>query len=154
MKWNLNRSGVVAGLRVIVFDLNYRTVCVVVMQLVSLNWCHVNTIATVLCIEPEDFVGVKFLLPDCSCWQHIAHFWEKMLKFFSAVLPAPFPYLQIWTWDACRSGASLCSLLIIRLIVEIVLWVVGCWRGYLSGARCRLAYGPADATASHCLLLQ
>jgi len=26
---------------------------------------------------------------------------------------------------------------------------VGCWRGYLSGARCRLfAYGPADATAS------
>ena len=32
-------------------------------------------------------------------------------------------------------------------------WVVGCWRGYLSGARCRLAYGPADATATHCLLL-
>jgi len=25
--------------------------------------------------------------------------------------------------------------------------VVGCWCGYLSGARCRLAYGPADATA-------
>ena len=33
-------------------------------------------------------------------------------------------------------------------------WAVGCWRGYLSGARCRLAYGPADATATHCLLLQ
>ena len=33
-------------------------------------------------------------------------------------------------------------------------WVVGCWRGYLSGARFRLAYGPADATATHCLLLQ
>ena len=31
--------------------------------------------------------------------------------------------------------------------------VVGCWRGYLSGTRCRLAYGPADATATHCLLL-
>jgi len=26
--------------------------------------------------------------------------------------------------------------------------VVGCWHGYLSGARCRLAYGPADATAT------
>ena len=25
-------------------------------------------------------------------------------------------------------------------------WVVGCWHGYLSRARCRLAYGPADAT--------
>jgi len=32
-------------------------------------------------------------------------------------------------------------------------WVVGCWRGYLSGARCRFAYGPADATATHYLLL-
>jgi len=27
-------------------------------------------------------------------------------------------------------------------------------RGYLSGATCRLAYGPADATATHYLLLQ
>ena len=33
-------------------------------------------------------------------------------------------------------------------------WVVGCWHGYLSGASCRLAYVPADATATHCLLLQ
>jgi len=31
---------------------------------------------------------------------------------------------------------------------------VGCWDGYLSGVRCRLAYGPADATATHCLLFQ
>ena len=30
----------------------------------------------------------------------------------------------------------------------------GCWCGCLSGARCRLASGPADATATHCLLLQ
>ena len=29
-----------------------------------------------------------------------------------------------------------------------------CWYGYLSGASSRLAYGPADATATHCLLLQ
>jgi len=27
-------------------------------------------------------------------------------------------------------------------------------RRYLSGASCRLAYGPADAIATHCLLLQ
>jgi len=32
--------------------------------------------------------------------------------------------------------------------------VVGCWHCYLSGARCSLAYGPADATATHYLLLQ
>jgi len=30
----------------------------------------------------------------------------------------------------------------------------GCWCGYLSGTTCRLAYGPADATATHCLSLQ
>jgi len=30
-------------------------------------------------------------------------------------------------------------------------WVVGCWHGYLYGARCRLAYGPADANATHSL---
>jgi len=30
----------------------------------------------------------------------------------------------------------------------------GCCRGYLSGARHRLAYGPADATATYCLMLQ
>ena len=39
-------------------------------------------------------------------------------------------------------------------IRPVKIWVVGCWHGYLSGARCRLAYGPADATATHCLLLQ
>jgi len=33
-------------------------------------------------------------------------------------------------------------------------WVVGSWRCYLSGARCRLAYGLADATTTHCFLLQ
>jgi len=33
-------------------------------------------------------------------------------------------------------------------------WVVGCWHGYLPGVRCRFAYGPADTTATHCVLLQ
>ena len=33
-------------------------------------------------------------------------------------------------------------------------WVVGCWHGNLSGARYRLAYGPAYATATHFFFLQ
>jgi len=33
-------------------------------------------------------------------------------------------------------------------------WVVGCWHSCVSGSRCRYAYGPADATATHYLLLQ
>ena len=52
--------------------------------------------------------------------------------------------------DVSYSGA----LQISRWLIDWLNWVVGCWRGYLSGARCRLAYGPADATATHCLLLQ
>jgi len=32
--------------------------------------------------------------------------------------------------------------------------VVGRWQGYLSGVRCRFAYGPNDAAATYCLLLQ
>ena len=36
---------------------------------------------------------------------------------------------------------------------DAVVWAAGresglCWRGYLSGVRCRFAYGPADATAT------
>jgi len=31
---------------------------------------------------------------------------------------------------------------------------VWCWHGYLYGVRCIFAYGPADATTSHGLLLQ
>ena len=29
--------------------------------------------------------------------------------------------------------------------------VTGCWQGYLSGVRCTLAYGSADAMATHSL---
>jgi len=28
-------------------------------------------------------------------------------------------------------------------------WVVRCWHGYVSGSKCRFAYGPADSTATH-----
>ena len=41
-----------------------------------------------------------------------------------------------------------------RVCVSYPYTVVGCWRGYLSGARCRLVHSPPDATATHCLLLQ
>jgi len=42
-----------------------------------------------------------------------------------------------------------------KVIWPVKNWVVGCWHGYLSGSRCKLAiaYGPADGTATHCLLL-
>ena len=49
-------------------------------------------------------------------------------------------------WRCCLGGR--------KGIWPVKNWEMGCWHGYLSGARCRLAYGPADATATHCLLLQ
>jgi len=47
-----------------------------------------------------------------------------------------------------------CWLGVRKSVQPVKNWVVRCWCGYLSGARCKLAYGPADATATHCLLLQ
>jgi len=41
-------------------------------------------------------------------------------------------------WLGCRKG-----------IWPVKNWVVGCWCGYVSGSRCRFAYGLADATANH-----
>ena len=46
--------------------------------------------------------------------------------------------IELWRcWVGSRKG-----------IQPVKNWVVGCRHGYLSGARCRLAYGPADATVS------
>ena len=58
---------------------------------------------------------------------------------FSASLPSVLQHC----WLGGRKG-----------IRPVKNWAVGCWHGYLSGARCKLAYVPADATATHCLLLQ
>ena len=81
----------------------------------------------------------------------------------SVLIPTPFQRLNILT--SCSFVLS--SILAISQSLPSVLWccwlggrkgirpvknrVVGYWRGYLSGARCRLAYGPADATATHSL---
>ena len=75
---------------------------------------------------------------------------------------------DIFTWNILRHNCFMFNILWLKVpsvlwrcwlggrkgIRPVKNWVVGCWRGYLSGARCRLAYGPADATATHCLLLQ
>jgi len=54
---------------------------------------------------------------------------------------------------AVRMGFSLLTVFNVYFVL-MVSAVVGCWHGYLSGARCRFAYGPVDATATHYLLLQ
>jgi len=58
-------------------------------------------------------------------WQWVKKEWDQWLI---------FP----WSGQCFESSSGLWHL-----------WVVRCWRGYLSAARCKwFAYGPADATAT------
>jgi len=99
-------------------------------------------------------------LQKCKCWKWIV---TKILtvetvffnqiplpvtivnvqKLYSAQLPGNWPSVLWRCWLGDRKG--------IRAVKN---WAVGCWHGCVSGARCRLAYGPADATATHSLLLR
>jgi len=82
-------------------------------------------------------------LAVCSIY-HDMHMHCTLLLWFVVHLVWIWQPSVLWCcWLGGRKG--------IRLVKD---WVVGCWHAYLSGARCRLTYGPADATATHCLLLQ
>ena len=101
--------------------------------------CHINVNQLQLCclIICINIATKQQVINECLLWQCpflFCAFLIYMLHFnCSSVL---------WhCWLGGRKG--------IRPVED---WVMGCWRGYLSGARCRLAYGSADATAS--LLLQ
>ena len=66
---------------------------------------------------------LSFLQAICSC------------AFINKLNQSPLPLVLWHCWLGGRKG-----------IRSVKNWVVGCWHGYLSGARCRLACGPADAT--------
>ena len=68
---------------------------------------------------------------------------SEVLVIFAACLGCHIASSALTLLVRCQEGHPACKN-----------WVLGCWCGYLSGTRCRLAYGPADATATHCLLLQ
>ena len=60
-------------------------------------------------------------------------------------------FLHILTFISVSMCFSALTLLVGRQEEHLACknWVMRCWCGYLSGARCRLfAYGPADATAT------
>ena len=77
-------------------------------------------------------------------WHMTSHIHLDTFNIF--IYTALYTYLPsvLWRWLVGRQeGHPACKN-----------WVVRCWHGYLSGARCRLAYGPDDAIGTHCLLLQ
>jgi len=89
-----------------------------------------------LCIRPE-FIIHKILskLAECNslcgggCYSSVWGLIHLQCYFMPSV---------IWRcWLGGRKG-----------IWPVKNWVLGCWRGCVSGSRCRFAYGPADATAT------
>ena len=92
----------------------------------------------IICLEQGADLHMTQLMPlplTVSCF-------SKIQIGFTFLVPA-MPSVLWHCWLGGRKG-----------IRPVRNWAVGCWCGYLSGARCRLAYGLADATATHCLLLQ
>jgi len=83
----------------------------------------------------------KKIFNECICNYMYVCMSVYMLYFCMLLFPSVFDTVG---WAAGRASG----------IRPVKNWAVGCWRGYLSGARCRLAYGPDDANATHCLLLQ
>jgi len=83
------------------------------------------------------------------------YLWRKVAMYFSVVsilmhkLTLTDHCLQWFAFSALmllvgrQEGHPACKIRVVRY-----------WYGYLSGVRCRLAYSPADAIATHCLLLQ
>ena len=135
-------------------------------RLCRLLWgCHQGVGSLVWSLWPNELSIIwKFICPH---WK--GHFWGEYLlsclKVEGVWKLCCHCYFAAWLHWLAVIYFILC-----RMILPSVLWrcwlggrkgirpvkngVVRCWRGYLSGARCRLAYGPADATAAHCLLLQ
>ena len=81
--------------------------------------------------------------PMSAMYEIVRRAWSIIISLHTLLLLLLLPSVLWRCWLGGRKG--------IRCVKN---WVVGYWRGYLSGATCRLAYGPADATATHCLLLQ
>ena len=108
---------------------------------------HQHLVAGVICSQcnrlVQKFIVACWLLWHCGYWKFEAakSVLTRPTVLYSSLISLPSVLWRCWLGS--RKG-----------IRPVKNWVVGCWRGYLSGARCRLAYGPADATATHCLLLQ
>jgi len=109
-------------------------------------------------INSENFVQIckeYFLLCNCTGWPIKMHPQLKwsLLKNYSMIFNATwqfysnmctFTYYMVPSvlWHCWLGGRK-------KGIHPVKNWVVGSWRGYLSGAMCRFAYGPPDAAATH-----
>ena len=110
---------------------------------------HQNCVTVTLCVALSVCHKLEFYQNSCTnrggfwAWEFAAFVDALCHQFIFRVLYSLNVSSVLWhCWLSGRKG-----------IRRVKNWVVGCWHGYLPGARCRLAYGPADVTATHCLLL-
>jgi len=96
----------------------------------------------------------------CQCYLHFAL--QKLEDGKMYLLVSAHPGCPRQSPESCKMVVCVCGLwLTVVLDVQIKKYVGwqeghpackklsgGCWHGYLSGARCRFAYGPADAPAT------
>ena len=106
-----------------------RNACLIQFLILALYIYIVCSFITYASPHPFTFF-LTYLLP----YLHFPYYWHMVGLLQCACIDMP---LVLWRcWLGFRKG-----------IRPVKNWVVGRWHGYLSGARCRLAYGPADATA-------
>jgi len=136
----------------------------------QMTWHHQRS-ASLWLVRQEGANNNTGSLPSChwNFWND--HWWHDLLQLWLDVVCLDICLFCIRgcdIYDCCSFNTSLCfySAFILPSVLwrcwlggskgirPVKNWVVGYWRGCLTGARCRLAYGPADATATHCLLLQ
>ena len=111
-----------------------------VVCLFSLTWC--------LCYLISAFIVRKLKLD--TLFMPFAH---MMMAFTSCVFGTSdhivCNHVQCWLMPS----VLWCCWLGGRKGIQSAKTVLGCWHDYVSGSRCRFAYGPADATATHSPLL-
>ena len=112
-------------------------VCFIIVYKLQKVW-HVISFNNDLLHNIHSMVSRKSQIGDIACHLLNAFHSQDLDNMFFVLVFSALTLLVGW-----QEGHLVCKK-----------WVVGCWRGYLSGARCRLAYGPGDATATHYLLLQ
>jgi len=87
--------------------------------------------------------------PLCTMFSYV---WQLLLKnFMMTLMSSRWRDIAVLYLQGSALAFSTLTLLVGRQEEQPVCknWLMRCWCGYLSGARCRLfAYGPADATAS------
>jgi len=141
---------------------NVLLVCLVFWLIFSIMGVNLFGGRFASCVDTEGQLVNASLVPNetvCVSLAHLNYTWTNPDINFDNVLMAYLALFQVVGLFARL--LTICAFSALTLLVgrqeghpACKKLSGGCWRGCLSGARCRLAHGSADATATHCLLLQ